>query len=168
MHGVRSRNEDEMELYLLALLIGILAGLRAIAAPAAVSWAAHFGWLDLHATRLALLGNTVTLWILTALAVLELITDQLPNTPSRKAPIQFAARVASGGLCGAAIGLGAGSWPLGLVIGAVGAAIGTLGGYELRRHLAIAFHRDRPAALLEDAVAIGGVLLTMVAVASLR
>jgi len=29
--------------YLLALLIGILAGLRTMTAPAAVSWAAHLG-----------------------------------------------------------------------------------------------------------------------------
>lgn len=154
-----------MEMYLLALMMGVLAGLRAMAAPAAVSWAAHLGWLDLHGSWLAFLGNAFTPWILTALAVVELVTDQLPSTKSRKAPEQFAARVASGGLCGAAIGVGAGSWAVGLVAGGVGAVIGTLGGYEVRHRLATAFHRDRPAALLEDAVAVGGVL---VAAASLR
>ena len=35
---------------LLALVIGIVAGLRAMTAPAAVSWAARAGWLDLAAT----------------------------------------------------------------------------------------------------------------------
>lgn len=46
-----------MTVYLLALLIGFIAGLRAMTAPAMVSWAAHFGWLDLSGTSLAFLGN---------------------------------------------------------------------------------------------------------------
>jgi len=154
-----------MEMVLLALVMGMLAGLRAMAAPAAVSWAAHLGWLDLRGSWLAFLGNAFTPWILTVLAVGELVTDQLPKTPSRKTPMQFAARVASGGLCGAAICMATGSWIVGLVVGAVGAVIGTLGGYEVRRRLASTFHRDRPAALLEDAVALGG---AFVAVVSLR
>jgi uncharacterized membrane protein len=35
-----------MAVYLLALVIGIVAGLRAMTAPAAVSWAARLGWLS--------------------------------------------------------------------------------------------------------------------------
>ena len=40
--------------FLLALLIGVVSGLRAMTAPAAVSWAARLGWLDLarHLARL--------------------------------------------------------------------------------------------------------------------
>lgn len=34
-------------MYLLSLSIGIVAGLRAMTAPAAVSWAAHLSWLEL-------------------------------------------------------------------------------------------------------------------------
>jgi uncharacterized membrane protein len=41
---------------LLALLIGVVAGLRTFAAPAATSWAAHLGWLQLGATPLAFMG----------------------------------------------------------------------------------------------------------------
>ena len=52
----------------LALLIGIVAGLRAMTAPAAVSWAAHLGWLELSGTWLAFLGFAWTPWIVTALA----------------------------------------------------------------------------------------------------
>ena len=66
-----------MSLYLLALLIGVVAGLRAMTAPAAVSWAAHLGWLPLQHTPIAFLGATVTPYILTVLAIGELITDQL-------------------------------------------------------------------------------------------
>ena len=44
------------------------------------------------------------------------------------------------------------------VAGVVGAVIGTLGGAAVRAKLAQAFGRDLPAALIEDAVAIGGAL----------
>jgi uncharacterized membrane protein len=84
----------------------------------------------------------------------ELFTDQLPATPSRKVPIQFGARIASGALCGAAIGLDQGSAMAGLALGVVGAVIGTLGGAWARGRLAALFGRDTPAALIEDAVAI--------------
>jgi len=148
-----------MTIYVLALLIGIVAGLRAMTAPAAVSWAAHLGWLPLQGTPLAFLGFAYTPYILTVLAIGELITDQLPSTPSRKVPMQFGARIVAGGLSGAAIGASAGLLIGGLVAGVVGAIIGTLGGYEARARLVKAIGgKDLPIALLEDAVAIGGAL----------
>lgn len=152
-----------MTVYLLALLIGVIAGLRAMTAPAMVSWAAHLGWLDLGGTWLAFLGNSWTRWILTLLALGELITDQLPSTPSRKVPAQFGARIVTGALSGAAIGAGSGALIGGLLAGVVGAVIGTLGGSAFRARLAKTFGSDRPAALIEDAVAIGGALLIGVA-----
>ena len=78
---------------LLALLIGIVAGLRAMTAPAAVAWAAHLGWISLDGIWLAFLGYRFTPWIFSLFALVELITDQLPSTPSRRVPPQFAARV---------------------------------------------------------------------------
>jgi uncharacterized membrane protein len=144
---------------LLALLIGIVAGLRAMTAPAAVSWAAFLGWLNLEGTWLAFLGYVATPWILTLLALAELVTDQLPSTPSRTVPVQFGARIASGALSGAAVGVAGGVLVGGLIAGIVGAVIGTLGGRAVRARLAAAFDRDRPAALIEDVVAIGGALL---------
>ena len=42
-----------MSIYVLAFLIGVVAGLRAMTAPAAVSWAARLGWLNLQGTPLA-------------------------------------------------------------------------------------------------------------------
>lgn len=152
-----------MSIYLLALLIGIVAGLRAMTAPALVSWAAHLGWLDLGGTWLAFLGNFWVRWILTVFALGELVTDQLPSTPSRTVPVQFGTRILTGALSGAAIGAGSGAMIGGLILGIVGAIIGTLGGREFRSRLAKAFGNDRPAALIEDAVAIGGALLIGVA-----
>jgi uncharacterized membrane protein len=140
----------------LALAIGIIAGLRAMIAPAAVSWAAHLGLIDLSGSWLAFLGYRFTPWIFTALAVVELITDQLPSTPSRKVPQQFGARLLLGGLSGAAIGASGGALATGAVLGIVGAIIGTYGGAAARARLAAMFGRDLPAALIEDVVAIAG------------
>jgi uncharacterized membrane protein len=152
-----------MTLFLFALLIGVVAGLRAMTAPAAVSWAAYLGWLDLDGTWLVFLGHAWAPWILTILAVGEFITDQLPRTPSRTVPVQFGTRILVGAICGAALGASGGSWIGGMMAGALGAVIGTLGGRAIRTKLATAFGRDRPAALIEDAVAVGGALLIMVA-----
>lgn len=146
-------------LYGCALLIGIVAGLRAMTAPAAVSWASALGWLPVAGTPLAFLGATGTPWIFTVLALGELVTDQLPKTPSRKVPIQFGGRLIGGALSGAAIGTAAGSIWIGAGLGVIGAIIGTLGGAEARARLAGAFGRDWPAALIEDAVAVGGASL---------
>lgn len=144
---------------LLALLIGVVAGLRAMTAPAAISWAAATGVLALDGSFLAFLGYRFTPWILTLLALGELVTDQLPTTPSRKVPVQFGTRILMGALGGGAIGYQAGQLWVGAALGAVGAVIGTLGGAAVRAKLAAAFGKDRPAALIEDAVAIGGALV---------
>jgi uncharacterized membrane protein len=149
--------------FVLALLIGMIAGLRAMTAPAAVSWAARLGWLQLGPTGLAFLGYAVTPWILTVLALGELVTDQLPTTPSRTVPIQFGTRLLMGALSGGAIGAGVGLMALGLAAGIAGAIIGTLGGRAYRARLAAAFGNDRPAAFIEDAVAILGAVLMLVA-----
>ncbi|SOF00060.1 Uncharacterized membrane protein [Burkholderia sp. OK233] len=152
-----------MSVYVLALLIGVVAGLRAMTAPAAVSWAAHLGWLPLQDTPLAFLGFTATPYIFTVLAIVELITDQLPKTPSRTVPMQFGARVVLGGLSGVAIGAAHGGLLGGLIAGVVGAVIGTLGGAKVRGALARTFGRDLPAALIEDAVAIVGAVVIVMA-----
>ena len=141
-------------LYVLAFLIGIVAGLRAMTPVAAVAWAARLGWLKLEGTPLAFLGYAATPWIATLAAVGELINDKLPKTPSRKIPPAFIARILMGALCGAAIGATAGALPGGLIVGAIGAVVGTLGGAELRGRLARAAGKDLPIALLEDAIAI--------------
>lgn len=139
---------------LLALLIGVVAGLRAMMAPAAVAFAARFGGLALTGTPLAFMGYTWTPWIFGIAALGELVTDQLPKTPSRKVPPQFVARIVMGGLSGGCIGGAHAMLISGIVAGMAGAVIGTLGGAAARAKMAAAFHSDRPAALIEDAVAI--------------
>ncbi|MBP1842657.1 putative membrane protein [Rhizobium petrolearium] len=146
-------------LYVLALLIGVVAGLRAMTAPAAIAWAAYLGWLDLSGSWLAFMGTIWAVGVFTILAVVEYVTDQLPSTPSRKVPQQFGARVIMGALTGAAIGTPYGAWIVGLVAGIIGAIAGTYGGAAARAGLAASFGKDPPAAFIEDAVAIIGAYL---------
>lgn len=148
---------------LLSLLIGAVAGLRAFTAPAAVSWAAACGMLALDGSPLAFLGYRFTPWIFTALALFELIGDQLPSTPSRKVPVQFGTRIVTGALSGGAIGAAVGQIISGIMAGIVGAVVGTYGGAALRAKGAAAFGGDLPAALLEDLIAVGGGALIVLA-----
>jgi uncharacterized membrane protein len=60
-----------------------------------------------------------------------------------------------GAFSGAVVGASGQSLFAGLILGAIGAVVGTLGGYEARVRLARAFGgKDLPIALLEDLVAI--------------
>jgi uncharacterized membrane protein len=137
-----------------ALVLGIVSGLRAMTSPAVTSWAARMGLLAVTGTPMAFIGFKYTPIIFTVIAIGELINDKLPNTPSRKVPPQFIGRVLSGCLVGATVGAAAGSLTAGLLAGALGAVVGTLGGAATRRRLATAFGKDLPVALLEDVAAI--------------
>jgi uncharacterized membrane protein len=149
--------------YVLALLIGVVAGLRSMTAPAAASWAVCCGEASVQGTPVAFMGAAITPWVFTVLAALEMVADQLPRTPSRKTPVPFIGRVLAGALSGATVGAPSGALVGGLVAGAAGGVLGTLGGYEFRKRLAARFGKDRPAAFVEDAVAV--VLAVVVACA---
>jgi uncharacterized membrane protein len=147
----------------LALLIGIVAGLRTMTAPAVVAWAAYLNWLDPGSGWLSWMSHWITPWVFTLLALVEFVVDQLPSTPSRTVPMQFGARLLSGALTGATLGASGGTFVGGLLAGVVGAVIGTLGGSAMRGKLAASFGRDPPAAFLEDAVALVGAILIVAA-----
>lgn len=151
-------------LILLAILIGIVAGLRAMTAPAAVAWGAYLGWFGISQNSLSFMESFWAVAIFTVLAIVELVTDQLPSTPSRKVPMQFGARIVMGALGGATIASAGGMLVVGLIAGVIGAVIGTYGGAAGRAYLANRFGRDLPAALVEDLVAIVLALLTAAAV----
>jgi uncharacterized membrane protein len=114
------------------------------------------------------MADLITVIVLTVLAVGELVTDKLPKTPPRTAPLGFGARIIMGGFSGAVIGA---AWHFtfsSLGAGVVGAVLGTLGGYHARRRLVAARGgQDLPIALLEDAVAILGGFAILAATANL-
>jgi uncharacterized membrane protein len=136
--------------------------LRAITAPAVVAWAAHLRWLNLHGSRLAFMGSIIAVVAFSLAAIGEYINDKLPHTPRRTAPASFVARLLTGGLSGACLCAAAhGSWIAGALLGALGAVIGTLGGYQARTRLVRTLQvRDVVVAVPEDVVALGlGLLL---------
>ena len=139
-----------------ALCIGIVAGLRALTAPALVSWAAHLGWLHLEGSPLAFMGSTIAVVIFTLVAIVEYVTDLLPKTPPRTAPPGLIARIVTGALSGACLSVSGGASLLfGAVLGAIGAVIGTFGGYQLRTRLVSGLKvKDFFIAIPEDLVAI--------------
>lgn len=143
--------------FFLAVGIGIVAGLRALTAPAVVSWAAHFGWLNLHGSPLAFMGATGAVAIFSIGAIAEYVNDKLPKTPSRTAIPSLIIRIVMGGLSGACLCASAGeSLMAGTLLGGIGSLIGTFGGYQARTRLTRGLKvKDVFIALLEDLVAIG-------------
>jgi uncharacterized membrane protein len=152
----------------LAVGIGVVAGLRALAAPAVLAWAAKRRWIRLGNSPFATIISAKASKRITDLAVTELIADKLPFTPSRLKAGPLASRIVSGAVCGATIN-GVVKRPLirGAVLGGVGAIAGAFAGYHMRKRLS----RDKPnlgVAVLEDALAIGGGILIVALAAPLR
>ncbi len=147
---------------LLAFGIGVVAGLRSLTAPAVVAWAAHLGWINLHGSPLAFMGSMWVVAIFTILALVEFVADKLPNTPSRTAPLGLSARLVTGGLTGACLGIvgGVALWP-GALSGAIGGIAGAFAGYHARVGLVRGLNApDFAIAIPEDLIAIGlGLLL---------
>ncbi len=95
---------DDPNLAWRAAGLGAIAGMRSMAASAALSRAAERGDVDgLEDTPLAALGSPRVSMALRALEVGELIVDKLPIAPSRTSPPPLLSRIASGALVGAAL-----------------------------------------------------------------
>jgi uncharacterized membrane protein len=147
-------------LLLQIFILGMAAGLRSLTPLAFVAWTSQHRHA-LAQSWLSFMASPVTAYIFTALALVELVTDKLPFTPSRLTAVPFTARILSGALCGATLAAGAQqSIVLGVLVGVVGAIAGSFAGYHVR-HTLVAKQRlpDRGVALAEDVIAIGSALL---------
>jgi uncharacterized membrane protein len=141
----------------LAVLMGVIAGLRALTAPAVVAWGAFFGWIDVDGKWSQWVAHPITVTVLSIFLLVELVTDQLPKTPSRRVPSQFIPRLITGAFAGAVIGSASHHTFIGMGAGIIGAVLGTLGGAEARSRLVAGNGgRDRPVGIGEDVVAVGG------------
>jgi uncharacterized membrane protein len=142
--------------FLLAIGVGIVAGLRSLLAPTIVAWAAHLGSLNLHGSPLAFMGSTAAVAIFSIFAIGELVADKLPKTPKRTAFAPLLARILLGGLSGASLFAAAGKSLLtGAFLGGTGGVIGAFVGYETRRRIVNNLHiKDIFVAICEDLVAI--------------
>jgi uncharacterized membrane protein len=143
--------------FAVALGIGFAAGLRSVVAPAAVTWAAHLGWLNLNNSPLAFMGSIITVIIFSLLAVVELIGDLRPTTPKRTSPMPLVARILTGGLCGACVCAASNqSLIIGAILGALSGVIGAFAGYKIRKELVAALSiKDIFIGLIEDLVTVG-------------
>lgn len=145
----------------LAMGMGVVAGMRPMAAPAIIARAVKQRRFHLGNSPFATIISGNASRRISELAISELIADKLPFTSSRLNAGPLATRIASGMVCGAAL-CGAVKKPIanGAVLGGLAAIAGTLAGSHIRKRLG----RDMPdfaAGLLEDAFAIaGGVLIT--------
>jgi uncharacterized membrane protein len=149
-------------IFALAFGIGVVAGLRALTAPAVVCWAAHLHWINLQGTHLAFMGTIFAVVIFTLAAIGEIVNDKLPKTPPRTATPSLVIRMFLGAFAAATLSVGiGGSLSIGALLGIIGALVGTFGGYYVRKGIVKALRSpDWPIALLEDAIAVcGGLFL---------
>jgi uncharacterized membrane protein len=150
-----------MILLLLFFLIGVIAGLRALTAPAVVCWGVYLGWLHFAGTSLGFIDHIVTLVIFTLLALGEIVNDKLPKTPARTSIPQLIPRALFGASSGAALAVSAGGNVIvAIILGVVGSLAGAFAGYNIRHAIVTKANLpDLPVALVEDLIAIGGGLL---------
>lgn len=145
--------------YLKATCLGVVAGMRSMAAPALVS--NHLSRTPseaLAASPLRWLGTPKAATIFKVLALGEIGGDKLPFTPSRIAPGPLFGRIVLGGLSGAGLCAADGKrLEAGAMIGALGAVAGAYAFYYLRRTLGQKLPVPDPAlGAVEDVLAFGG------------
>ena len=145
-------------LYLRAVGIGVVAGMRTASAPAFTShyFAGHPS-LFLEASPLKGLGRTTTTTVLKFMAGGELIADKLPFVPNRTDPAPLGARIVSGGVCGAAVFLADGEKAeIGAALGVVSAVASAYLFMNLRRIVGKAAKLPDPVvAVAEDGLMLG-------------
>lgn len=140
-----------------SILMGAVAGMRAMTPLAAVTNAARTGTLPADNGAPRLLSNPLASAGMLALAGGELLGDKMKTAPDRTAPAGMVARVATGMIAGAALaphrqrGIGA-------LLGA-GTAVGMAYLTFNLRMRAIARYGQTPTGAVEDAIAVGSAAL---------
>lgn len=139
-----------------SILIGAVAGMRAMTPLAAVTNAARSGNLpaDNGAPRLS--ANKLASASMLALAGGELVGDKMKSAPDRIVPAGMVARIATGMIAGAA--LAPHRRKLGALLGA-GAAVGMAYVTFNLRMRAIARYGQSSTGAVEDAIAVGSAAL---------
>lgn len=145
-------------LYLKAIGIGAVAGMRSASAPALTSnYFAKHPSLFLDASPLKGLRQPATANVLKFMAGGELIADKLPFLPPRTDPGPLGARAVSGGVCGAAVFLAEGGRAeIGAALGAASAVASAFLFMNLRRIIGKAAKLPDPVvAVAEDGLMLG-------------
>lgn len=140
-----------------SILMGAVAGMRAMTPLAAVTNAARTGHLPADNGAPRLLGNRLASAGMLALAGGELAGDKMKSAPDRIVPAGMVARVATGMIAGASLAPRR-QRRLGAVLGA-GAAVGMAYVTFNLRMRAIARYGQTSTGAVEDAIAVGSAAL---------
>jgi len=141
-----------------ALLLGTVAGMRSQFPFALLGLVARQGGFARESSgALSWLRDSRVQAALGLSAVGELVGDKLPKTPSRLMPLPLLGRLVIGAAVGMALFIEAGESALeGAAFGALGAALGSFGGYYARKGLVESTDTpDLGWALLEDGISLG-------------
>ena len=152
-----TRNPDAI-VYAAASAIGIIAGIRAMAPLAIVSYMASSGCLQEEKSRYGLFAHKSAMKFLSSMAGGEAFFDKLPFMPKRTDTFGLTARILSGAICGATIcAAKKRSALLGGIAGTFGAIGATFAVVEVRRSLTQDLHvPDTAIGLVEDAITLWG------------
>ena len=123
--------------YTQAAILGVVAGMRAMSAPAiAAKMLARIAFADNAKEVPAFLQSEPVHTALSLLAIAEFVGDKLPNTPNRTATPGVIARCVTGALAGAAIcKANRCNAFIGALIGSGTALASTFGCFYLRKNL---------------------------------
>ncbi|MGI8788847.1 MAG: DUF4126 family protein [Pyrinomonadaceae bacterium] len=148
-------NDSDFDIYVKAASLGAVAGLRAMTAPALLSYFASRG--KNNRLKNNLLASPKISVVCALLAAGELVGDKLPFTPNRMELPGLTARIVSGAFVGGSICAARKKsvWT-GAVVGAVSAVAAAYAGQNIRR--IISEESGVPSAAIgavEDAIAIG-------------
>ena len=148
-----------MTVLALAVVIGVLNGLRSFTPPAVASWAIHLHWITLQGP-LALIGSVPVVAIFTSLAAFELFADKMPWIPARITTMSLVLRGVMGALTGASVAAAGGQWAgIGAVCGVAGGMVGAFAGYHARiRSVKALGVPDIYVAVVEDLICLTGAL----------
>lgn len=144
----------DLETYAGAALLGALAGMRSMAAPAVLGQLSRNGALSEVTGPLALVAKPHLATATSVMALGEMVADKLPFVPNRTAVGPLLGRALTGGVSGAVVcsARKRSAW-LGALIGAAAAVGATYGAYELRKRAGKRLHLpDTVIALAEDAL----------------
>ncbi|HZS54026.1 MAG TPA: DUF4126 family protein [Bryobacteraceae bacterium] len=148
---------NDAQVYAGAAVMGAVAGMRSMSAPAVVSQLSNSGLIPEDGSPLMWLHHPGVSKVLTVLATGELIADKLPFIPARTKAGPLAARALTGGLSGAAVfSSKRRPWWIGALIGAAAAVGASFGAYKLRKQITEEYHvPDTVVAIAEDALVAG-------------
>lgn len=153
---------NDATVYAGAAVMGAVAGIRSMSAPAVIGQLAESGFIP-EGSPLALLNHPGVAKGLKFLAAGELFADKLPFLPARTDVGPLAARVVTGGISGAVVcSAGKRPWILGALIGAAAAVGASYGATKLRKVLTDEYNiPNAVVGVLEDAVVVGSSYLVV-------